>query len=115
MHHREILTDGVLLAIASTFPLTVLIAFIFRFPVPFVGYMSGPAAVIPALTGLAVYGGLLGGFILVGVAGGLAGLLATVMVDDAVHRVWLIRCLSVGSSLMILLLFSILDRIIGPW
>ena len=112
---RELVFNGVFVAMASTVPLAALIALFFRFPVPFVGHMSGVAAVLPALMAVAVYGGLMGGFILVGIAGAIAGMLASFIVDDALRRIWLMRCLSVLSSLIILLAFATLDRVIVTW
>jgi hypothetical protein len=40
---------GATVAIAASFPLAALVALVFRFPIPFGSYMSGPDAVVPAL------------------------------------------------------------------
>lgn len=107
---------GAAIGVAATFPLVGLCALIFRFPVPFAGYLSGPAAVFPALMGLLFYGVLFGGFIVQVVLGGVGGLLAA-RFGAPDNRKTLKLCLlfsSIGPSMGVVTL-AILDKIIGPW
>src|SRR5262245_10419077 len=40
---------GAIVGVAATIPLALLCALVFRFPVPFAGYLSGPRAIVPVL------------------------------------------------------------------
>jgi hypothetical protein len=107
---------GSFVAILASFPLAVLCALVFRFPVPFVGYMSGPKAVVPALWAVLFYGVLLGGFLVLALVGGLGGVAAERYAKTD-HRRRLRLCLALatlGSAVGIAAL-AILDKIIGPW
>ena len=69
-------TKGAVYGVVGTLPLVAVTALVFRFPVPFVGYMSGPGAIMPTLLGALFYGVFFGGFAvqaLLGGAGGLVG------------------------------------------
>jgi hypothetical protein len=106
---------GAGIAVAASFPLAALVALVFRFPIPLGTYMSGVAAVIPALFAAAVYG-IIGGFTVQAILGGIAGgLAASAAVSDR-KRAWR-RCAAFASlaALPGVLLLSILDWIIGPW
>ena len=66
---------GAAISVGATFPLAALMALVFRFPIPFGSYMSGIGAVIPALFAAAFYG-MIGGFMVQALLGGLTGGLA---------------------------------------
>src|SRR5690348_3119967 len=66
---------GALSAVVGAFPVAALVAFVYRFPIPFTGYANGFKAVVPALFAAAVYGAM-GGFFVVAILGTLAGVLA---------------------------------------
>jgi hypothetical protein len=102
---------GALVAIVASFPLAALTALVFRFPIPFGDYLSGPDAVVPALYAAAFYG-ILGGFIVQGVLGGLAALI----VPRSERRGWVrFGAAPVVAAWAGVLLLSILDWIIGDW
>jgi hypothetical protein len=100
---------GAGIAVAATFPLAALTALLFRFPIPFGGYANGVDAVVPALLAVAFYG-ILGGFIVQAILGGLAGLLAARSTAGRTSFVF-----ATAAALPGVLLLSILDWIIGPW
>lgn len=107
---------GGIIGIIATIPLVLLCALVFRFPVPFAGYMSGPSAIYPALIAIFFYGVLFGGFIIQALLGGMGGLLAE---HSAAHDKHNIKTLcivfsTIGAALGVLTL-AILDKIIGPW
>jgi hypothetical protein len=107
---------GAIIGIVATVPLVLLCALIFRFPVPFAGYLSGPKAIFPALIAILFYGVFFGGFIVQALLGGLGGLIAVHFGGPEIHDIKR-RCIvfsSIGASMGVLLL-AILDKIIGPW
>jgi hypothetical protein len=102
-------------AIAGSFPLAALIALVFRFPVPFVGYQSGPRAMLPALIGVFFYG-ILGGVGVQAVLGGVGGVAAYLLGRRRSMKTnRLTIALGLIAALPGLLLLAILDWIIGPW
>ena len=105
---------GALWSVVSAFPIAGMIALLFRFPVPLSGYMSGASAVIPAMIGVAVYGILLGGFVLVAALGALGATLATKLLPQHSKR-WTIGIVSVAITTGFLLVLSVLDWLIGSW
>jgi hypothetical protein len=96
--------------------MAMLSALLFRFPIPFVGYSSGVHAVLPSLAAVTVYGVFVGGFVVQGLLGGLAGLLARRQGGLDRRRPWR-RCVVYGcaASLPGVVILAILDKIIGPW
>ena len=106
---------GALWAVALAFPIAAICALLYRFPVPFAGYLTGPVAVPGALAAVVFYG-VLGGFPALLVAGALGGAAAYALGRTAERRVrrltlafaGLIALLSVG-------LLAVLDKVIGPW
>lgn len=91
-------------------------ALVFRFPVPFAGYMSGIDAVRPALSAVWFYGASLGGFLVQAVLGGLAGVLAQrCAAGDRQRTLRLCLVFSVVGSAVGVFALAILDQIIGPW
>ena len=77
--------------------------------------MSGIGAVIPALFAAAFYG-IIGGFIVQALLGGLTGSLAASAGVADRRRAWR-RCVAFATlgALPGVLLLSILDWLIGPW
>ena len=107
---------GALTAVLGTFPLAVLCALAFRFPVPFGGYMTGPDSIIPVLIAVVFYGGLFGGFIVQAMLGGFGGLAAWRWGGSDRRRIARLRTvLSLLGSAAGVFTMAILDKIIGPW
>jgi hypothetical protein len=107
---------GAVVGVVATLPLTVLCALVFRFPVPFAGYLSGPTAIVPALMSLVFYGVLFGGFVVQAVLGGVGGVLAEYVGAPNKGRVARLCIVfsSIGASVGVVTL-AVLDKIIGPW
>jgi hypothetical protein len=106
---------GAAIAVAASFPLAAITALVFRFPIPFGTYMSGISAVIPALFAAAFYG-VIGGFMLQALLGGLAAGLGAAAVAPDHRRAWR-RCaaFAVLAAVPGVLILAVLDWIIGPW
>jgi hypothetical protein len=102
---------GSLTAIAATFPLASVTALVFRFPIPFGGYASGPEAVVPALYAVAFYG-VLGGFVAQAVLGGIAGLIAARTGGRSWRKTLAAAVIAASGGVLTL---AVLDWIIGPW
>jgi hypothetical protein len=107
---------GALTAVLGTFPLAVLCALVFRFPVPFGGYMTGPESVIPVLIAVVFYGALFGGFIVQAMLGGVGGLAAQRWGGPDRRRIARLRTMLalLGAAPGVFTL-AILDKLIGPW
>ena len=103
---------GAAIAVTASFPLAALAALVFRFPIPFGSYMSGIGAVIPALFAAGFYG-VIGGFAVQAILGGIAGVMASR--TGAPNRRRAVLTCAVLAALPGLLILSILDWIIGPW
>ena len=108
--------NGAIVGIVATVPLVILCALVFRFPVPFGGYMSGPSAILPALIAILFYGLIFGGFAVQAFLGGLGGLFAEHLAAPDKQKVknFCIVFSTIGASFGVLTL-AILDKIIGPW
>jgi len=107
---------GAIFGIVATVPLVILCALVFRFPVPFGGYMSGPSAIIPALIAILFYGLVFGGFVVQAFLGGLGGLLAErIAAPDKQKVKRLCIFFSTIGALFGVFTLAILDKIIGPW
>ena len=107
---------GALIGVVGSLPLAALSALLFRFPVPFAGYMSGSRAVVPALMGTLFYGLALGGFAVQALLGGLGGLAGARRgwPDHNRRRRLCVTHSLVGSGIGVMTL-AVLDWIIGPW
>jgi hypothetical protein len=102
---------GSLLAIAASLPIAAMTALVFRFPIPFGGYVSGPDAVLPSLYAAAFYG-MLGGFLVQGLLGGTAALVARRTGNrSGIHS----GMAAVIAAVPAVLILSVLDWIIGTW
>ena len=106
---------GAIWSILSAFPITALIALFFRFPVPFAGIDGGITHVIPAIFGLLFYGIAMGGFVLLGLCGALAGLVSRIAASSPMGQRHLQRWLSVGATATLLFILATLDWYIGPY
>lgn len=106
---------GALWAVALAFPLAVVCALVYRFPVPMVGYESGPTSV-PGVLLAVVFFGLFGGFPALLAGGAAAGAAAYALGRPDSQKVrrlvlalaGLVAALGVG-------LLAILDKLIGSW
>jgi hypothetical protein len=94
----------------------VLIALVYRFPIPFYGYASGVKAMAPAVGAVIIYG-LFGGFALLGALGALGGWFAHRRYETRCDRNkhWEIIIFAFASDFAALGLLAVLDKIIGPW
>src|SRR5690606_735251 len=72
---RSAVSRGASWAVILAFPLAALCALIYRFPIPFAGYKDGLLAMPMALLAVLFYG-VLGGFVVLVIAGGIGGLAA---------------------------------------
>lgn len=107
---------GALMGVVATIPLAIVCALLFRFPVPFAGYLSGPRAILPVLIAVFFYGVLFGGFVVQALLGGVGGLLAEHIGApnrDRIARLCIVFS-SIGASIGVVAL-AVLDKIIGPW
>ena len=106
---------GALWSVAFAFPAAALLAAIYRFPVPFVGYVSGFGSVLSALLAVIFYG-LIGGFIVLGGLGAAAGLFAFRLhqPNRQAVRKWTLGLAALVAVLCTSVL-AILDKVIGPW
>lgn len=104
---------GILLAIVMAFPIAGVLALVYRFPVPFAGYVSGVSALGHVMFAVLAYGVGLGGFPLLAVLGGLAGGTVARGKDKLPWKWIMLSCLLI--DLVVLFVLAILDKIIGPW
>jgi hypothetical protein len=107
---------GAFAAIALTFPIAGLTALLYRFPIPFGGYASGPEAVLLSLGAVVFYGVAMGGFVVVGLLGFAAGVVAE-RVARANGKSVVKMTVLFGLLVAFLAVFAlaILDKVIGPW
>jgi len=102
------------LAVAMTFVWAELTALVFRFPVPFIGYMSGVDVLVYTPVAMLIYGVYFGG-LLVPIALALLLYGITAIWSPALSpraRMW--TAANVGAFVSVMAL-STLDYIIGPW
>jgi hypothetical protein len=106
---------GALFAILLAFPLAAFAALVYRFPIPFGGYESGPSA-LPLVVMAVILYGKLGGFTVLGVLGAIAGVVANRRAPANARRtLWLTLQFSFIVSLAGVMTLAVLDKIIGPW
>jgi hypothetical protein len=97
------------------FPVAGVLALLYRFPVPFAGYVSGLPGVGYAMVAVLFYG-IVGGFPLLAVLGGIVGALATRTAPPGSRFPWgrvIMACMLPDVAALSLL--AVLDKIIGPW
>lgn len=103
-------------SIGSAFPVAAVTAILFRFPVPFAGYLSGFEAVYPAMIAVLFYGVAFGGFIPVGVIAAVGGgMIGRMLKGEAVRCRLAIRLWALAVTATACLTLATLDWIIGPW
>ena len=103
-------------SILFAIPLASVTAAMFRFPVPFAGYLSGVDAVVPAAFAALFYI-CLGGFLVLGAAGIVMGILVSVFAtrfDDG-SRVGLVLFGSAIVAELGVFVMAVLDKLIGNW
>jgi hypothetical protein len=106
---------GACWAVVFALPIAVLCALIFRFPVPFAGYMSGPSAIKGVIIAVFFYG-ILGGFPLLVAVGALGGYAAYRVAQPDRKRVnRLALAFGALTAFAGVLFLAILDKLIGPW
>lgn len=106
---------GAVLCVLFSFPSAMLLVSVWRFPVPFAGYRSGLAHAGDALFAVGFYG-IIGGFVLLGVLGAIAGLIVrTLRPDDEREQKRLARIVTAVIALAAATLLAALDKLIGPW
>jgi hypothetical protein len=115
VYMRPAILWGALSAMILPVPLAALCAIVYRFPVPFGGYVSG-IFMVPYVVMGAFFYGMLGGFPLLGAAGALGGWLAY---QSAEHDPRAARQLAIVFGALPALagvtLLAVLDKLIGPW
>lgn len=116
---------GILTALVASYFLGLLFAYVFRVPIPFAGYMgpfgdisSYSASVGEVLLAVAaawlVYGAL-GGFLVLAVAGGVAGCWAGQQrASKSMQNVMIVGLATLASAIPVTFL-AVLDWLIGPW
>jgi uncharacterized membrane protein YeaQ/YmgE (transglycosylase-associated protein family) len=111
---RSVLLGG-LLTVLLAFPVAVLVALLFRFPIPFRGYVSGLEGVLPSLIAVVFYG-CLGGFPLLAILGAVGGFLAYWFGKQDGKRTFLLTlAFALLVDVLATLTLAVLDKIIGPW
>ncbi|MFF2082643.1 hypothetical protein ACFVVM_02660 [Nocardia sp. NPDC058176] len=91
------------------------IAIVYRFPVPLVGYTSGFGGALTAAAGSLFYL-VLGGAVLVGAIGGAGGLLVAGPRRPATPRTYTIAVLvGLGVAFLGALALALLEYLVGPW
>jgi hypothetical protein len=102
-------------AILGAFFIAPLVGLVFRFPVPFRGYVSGPAAIGPSIFAVLFFE-FEGGFPIFAILGAIGGGIAYAIGRP---KTKFVLFLSLGFALTIdllaSLLMAVLDKLIGPW
>jgi hypothetical protein len=106
---------GIAASVLLAFPMAAICALAFRFPVPFSGYESGVSAIPRAMVAVFMYG-MVGGFGVLAVWGGIAGFVADRLEPADTGRARLLTLLlaSSGSAIAVVTM-AILDKLFGPW
>lgn len=106
---------GAFWCVLFAFPSALLLVSVWRFPIPFAGYRSGLSHAGHVLMAVAFYG-IIGGFVVLGVLGAIAGLAARALrPDDEPEQKRLTRIITAAIALAAAILLAALDKIIGPW
>jgi quinol-cytochrome oxidoreductase complex cytochrome b subunit len=109
---------GAITAILGSFPAAALVALVYRFPIPFDDTRQAGSGIDGlSLTMFAVlFYGALGGFVVLGVLGALAGAVGQTRAGtDRVKAVRLTTVLALAASLACAIFLATLDLFIGPW
>jgi hypothetical protein len=106
---------GALSAAALVLPFAALCALVYRFPVPFGGYVSGARQIPLALLAVGFYGAL-GGLPLMLAVGALGGWAAHALAAPDVRRIRrLALAFGMVAAAAAVVLLAVLDKLIGPW
>jgi hypothetical protein len=111
---KQSIKSGALSALISMFPAAFLLALFWRFPIPFSGYETGLNAAFKSIIAV-VYYGLMGGFIIVPGLGALSGAAAYRISNDKTKANKLSIRFGCLCALLLGILLSTLDKIIGDW
>jgi hypothetical protein len=107
--------QGAVIAVFGSIPLAGVVALLFRFPIPFAGYKSGPHAMVQAMVAAGLYG-LIGGAVVPAVLGSIGGIMAYVLSRQSTTRAHLLTLIfGLLCALRGLLTLAVLDWVIGPW
>jgi hypothetical protein len=115
---------GILWVFLGILPSALIVATLYRFPVPFRGYIRGwdlfqegpntSIELIWLLLQAIIYYIFWGGFILLAILGTIAGLLGWRLgKSDRTNRY--VRNIALGLAFATAVVLSVLDKIIGPW
>ena len=105
---------GVVSSIVSVFPASSLVAFFYRFPVPFVGYSSGFEGALMSLPAVLFY--LIIGGVVVVLIGGLSSALVFCRIGGSDDKMKKAIIASTGIiNLATATIIANLEKIIGPW
>lgn len=113
---------GMVIAIKDSLLMVVLFACLFRFPIPFIGYV-GPFGevsaysihmVVPLLIAWVFYG-LFGGFFILASCGAMTGMIIGHIYSESDYKNRMISVWTIVISTIPIFVLSILDFIIGPW
>jgi hypothetical protein len=106
---------GALSAAGLVAPFAAICVLIYRFPVPFGGYVSGARQLPLALLAVVFYGALGGLPVMLGV-GALGGWLAHALAAPDMRRVRrLALTFGMAASAAAVLVLAVLDKLIGNW
>lgn len=106
---------GAVWCVLFSFPSAMLLVSVWRFPIPFRGYVSGLKHSGQAFLAVGFYG-IIGGFVLLGVLGAIAGMITHALrPDDEQEQKRLAHIITAAIALAATTLLAALDKIIGPW
>ncbi|WDD97890.1 hypothetical protein [Thalassomonas actiniarum] len=116
---------GVIITAISSLLTAILFAYLFRFPIPMIGYI-GPlgdvsiyeASVTDVVKSVALawgFYGMLGGFIILFLCGAITGVLTGRKYSQTSNKNSMIVLWSIMISTIPVFVLSILDYIFGPW
>jgi hypothetical protein len=102
------------LAVGMTFVWAALIGLVFRIPMPFQGYVSGPLAVISSPAAVLIYGVIFGGLLVTCALALLLYWMATMWWKGSTPRARMWMAANASAFISVIAL-STLDYFIGPW
>jgi len=105
---------GAIAALLASLPIAVVFAVIYRFPIPFVGYVHGIENIRTVPIAWIFYN-LFGGFIVLLGGGAIIGtIVGSRFENDAKKNVMIVLWSAIFAMCCVAVL-SVLDKIIGPW